>query len=413
MPSVLIIGGGVIGTATAHYLNQAGCAVTIIDRGRFAGACSHANCGLISPSHVLPLAEPGMLSAGLKAMLNPASPLRIKPRLDWQFLKWLFNFGRRCNFEDMLESARGIQPLLDSSRELYDELIKVQGLTCEWQTQGCLFVYKTKEALDHFGATDKLLSEVFHAGSTLIKAHELTDFEPALKPGLAGGWFHSHDAHLRPDVLMKSWRTNLERAGVTIREQCELQDWIMTDGRVSGARTSLGTYDADHVVVATGALTPLLHKLLGVKVPIQPGKGYSITMPRPSVCPTHPMLLPEARVAVTPFDSGYRLGSIMELAGYDDTLDPKRVALLKNGARDYLHEPTAEPVVETWFGWRPMTTDSRPIIDRAPIADNVWLAAGHNMLGLSMAPATGKLASELILGKPPHLNPRPYRLDRF
>lgn len=343
MPSIVIVGGGVIGAAAAHYLQKAGSTVTIIDRGQFAGACSHANCGLISPSHVLPLAEPGMLSAGFKAMLNPSSPLRIKPRLDWQFLKWLFNFGRRCNFEDMVESARGIQPLLDSSRELYDQLVKEEQLACEWQTEGCLFVYKTKEALEHFGATDKLLAEVFHAGSTLIKGHELTDFEPALKPGLAGGWFHSHDAHLRPDVLMRSWRAHLERAGVTIREQCELQDWIMTDGRVTGVRTSQGSFDADQVVVAAGALTPLLHKLLGVKVPIQPGKGYSLTMPRPPICPTHPMLLPEARVAVTPFDTGYRLGSIMELAGYDDTLDPQRVALLKNGARDYLLEPTAEP----------------------------------------------------------------------
>ena len=148
-------------------------------------------------------------------------------------------------------------------------------------------------------------------------------------------------------------------------------------------------------------------------MPIQPGKGYSLTMPRPSICPAVPLIFPETRVAVTPFQTGYRLGSTMEFAGYDATLNPRRLQLLRDGARPYLREPEAEPVEEAWFGWRPMTTDGLPIIDRGPALSNVMIAAGHGMLGLSMAPATGKLVAELLNGDEPHLDPGPYRVGRF
>ncbi len=136
-------------------------------------------------------------------------------------------------------------------------------------------------------------------------------------------------------------------------------------------------------------------------------------MPRPAVCPKIPLIFPETRVAVTPFQSGYRLGSTMEFAGYDDSIRPERLQLLKDGSADYLQEPYCEPVLEKWFGWRPMTYDSLPIIDRSPIHQNVFIAAGHNMLGLSMATATGKLVAELASGKTPHVDPSPYRLGRF
>jgi D-amino-acid dehydrogenase len=166
-------------------------------------------------------------------------------------------------------------------------------------------------------------------------------------------------------------------------------------------------------VVATGAWTPLLKLDLGCRIPIQPGKGYSMTMARPARCPKLPMLFEEHRVGVTPMQSGYRLGSIMEFAGYDPRLNRRRLRLLTEGAKHYLHEPTAEPVVEEWFGWRPMTWDSRPIIGRSPALSNVFLAAGHNMLGLSMAPATGKLIAELANGAAPHVDPAPYSPARF
>jgi D-amino-acid dehydrogenase len=264
-----------------------------------------------------------------------------------------------------------------------------------------------------YAETDRLLAETFGHPARRLEGEAARELEPALKPGLAGGWYYTGDAHLRPDRLMTAWRQALESGGVSIREQCPLESFKANGGSASAAVAGGREFAADAFIVATGAWTPLLSRQLGVKVPIQPGKGYSLTMPRPDVCPRIPLIFPETRVAVTPFQSGYRLGSTMEFAGYDTSLDPRRLELLKSGAEPYLQQPYREPFEEAWYGWRPMTYDSRPIIDRAPGLANVLIAAGHNMLGLSMAPATGRLVTELLTGAQPHIDPAPYRLSRF
>jgi D-amino-acid dehydrogenase len=188
---------------------------------------------------------------------------------------------------------------------------------------------------------------------------------------------------------------------------------LVADGRlVRRLTTSQGELPADLIVFATGAWTPRLHRLLRQPVAIQPGKGYSLTMPRPRVCPRHPMIFEEHRVAVTPLASAYRVGSTMEFAGYDTSLNPARLKLLTDGAAIYLRDPVAEPILEAWYGWRPMTPDGLPFVGRLPGYDNAWLAAGHGMLGVSMSPATGRLVAELIAGDSPHLDPAPYSVGR-
>jgi D-amino-acid dehydrogenase len=409
----LVIGGGVIGTACAYFLMRAGWQVTVIERGKVGCGSSHGNCGLVCPSHVLPLAEPGMVAKGLKSLFQRDSPFAIKPRFDPALWSWLLNFARRCNRPDMLEAGRGIQPLLESSLPLYRELIERESLDCEFESRGVLFAYRSQAEMDAYAATDHLMSESFHCPARRFDGAALVELEPALRPGLAGGWYYHDDAHLRPDKLMQAWRVVLEARGVTIHEHRAFQGFRARNGRAISAGTAAGELSADVFIVAAGAWTPLLNRELGCRVPIQPGKGYSLTMPRPAVCPTIPLIFPETRVAVTPFQSGYRLGSTMEFAGYDESIRPERLQLLKDGATGFLHEPYCEPVLEKWFGWRPMTFDSLPIIDRSPRYENVIVAAGHNMLGLSMAPATGKLVTELIEGASPHINPAPYRAGRF
>jgi D-amino-acid dehydrogenase len=276
-----------------------------------------------------------------------------------------------------------------------------------------LFAYRSPRRMDAYAVIDRLMSEAFACPARRLDAAELEALEPALKPGLAGGWYYHDDAHLRPDKLMRAWRQVLEAGGVTTRANCAFRGFVAHNGRALAAQTEQGDLTADLFIVATGAWTPLLNEHLGCRIPIQPGKGYSITMPRPAICPKIPLIFPETRVAVTPFQSGYRLGSTMEFAGYDESIRPARLRLLKVGAAPYLREPYCEPIQEEWFGWRPMTYDSLPIIDRSPKYDNVVIAAGHNMLGLSMAPATGKLVAELINDSPPHIDPKPYRVSRF
>lgn len=411
--SAVIVGGGVIGLSCAHFLTKSGWSVTVIDKGTIGGGASWANCGFVCPSHVLPLTEPGMVAEGLASLFRRNAAFAIRPRFSPALWSWLLHFARRCNRRDMLEAARGIQPLLDASRTLYDELIADEKLDCEWETRGLLFPYKSPERFEAYAATNQLLTETFHRPAQRLDADALLALEPALRPGLAGGWLYPGDAHLRPDALVRSWRRNLEGAGVVFRERCAFEGFERLNGRAAAVLTEQGRIAADAFVIATGAWTPKLGEQLGRKIPIQPGKGYSITMPRPSICPQIPMIFPETHVAVTPFHSGYRLGSTMEFAGYDETIRPRRLRILRDGAAPYLREPEAEPVEQTWFGWRPMTWDGLPIIDHAPTIKNVLIAAGHNMLGVSMAPATGKLVGQLLGGEEPFLDPKPYRAGRF
>ena len=410
---VVVVGGGVVGACCAYYLAAAGRRVTVIDRGGFGMGCSHANCGYVCPSHVLPLAAPGAVWATLKTLFRRDSPLRVRPATVLANAGWFLGFARKCNARDVLAAGRGIQPLLDSSRALFADLIAAERLDCEWETKGLLFVFRSKHALDHYARTDDLLRTRFAMGAGRFEGDALTALEPALKPGCAGGYLYEGDAHLRPDRLMNELHRVLIERGVEVRENCAVTGFVREDGVAKAVRTATGDIDADHVVVATGAWTPQLNAALGCRVPIQPGKGYSLTTPRPAVCPTYPLILEEHRVAVTPFRSGYRLGSTMEFAGYDAAMNRARLGILTDAAKLYLRDPLAEPVQEEWWGWRPMTPDGLPVIDHAPAARNVWVAAGHNMLGLSMAPATGKLVAELIGGERPHLDPAPYALGRF
>jgi D-amino-acid dehydrogenase len=407
---VVVVGSGVIGTACAYYLARDGWSVTIIDSGEFGQGCSHGNCGFVCPSHALPLAAPGAVRSALRALFTPQSPLSIKPRLNLALWSWLYGFARRCNATDMMEAAHGIAALLNSSRTLYPELLQTESIDCEWEAKGLLFVFQTPSAMEHAAESEKLLGDSFGLTAKRFNGNELCDLEPALKSGLAGGYLHETDAHLRPDKLMSGWRQALERTGVMIRTSCPFTGFVHAGQEATAAQTSEGDLPADAFVVATGAWTPLLNRQLGCRIPIEPGKGYSITMPRPSRCPSYPLIFEEHRVAVTPMRSGYRLGSTMEFAGFDSTLNPRRVNLLRQGARPYLHEPYGEPILESWFGWRPMTPTGLPIIDRLPAYKNVLLAAGHNMLGLSMAPATGRLVTEILAGASAHVDPAPYAL---
>src|SRR5262245_6794803 len=409
---VVVIGGGVIGAACAHFLADGDWRVTVVDRGGFGRACSHANCGFVCPSHVLPLAAPGAVSAALRSMLARSSPFHIRPRLSLGLWRWLLRFARRCNRTDMLESARGIDALLRSSRRLYDDLVR-DGLACGWEARGLLFVFRTRHAMEHYSATDDLLRKEFGVSARPFFGDDVCGLEPALKPGLGGGWLYETDAHLRPDRLMRTWRARLESRGVAVREDTEVDGFVRAGSTARAVATTAGEVAADAFVLAAGAWSPLLNNSLGCRLPIQPGKGYSLTTSRPARCPATPLIFEEHRVAVTPMQSGYRLGSMMESVGFDDTVQPDGIGYLKEAASLYLHESAGDVVEETWSGWRPMTPDGRPVIGPSPALTNVMIAAGHNMLGLSMAPATGKLVAELLDGRAPHIDPRPYAAARF
>jgi D-amino-acid dehydrogenase len=409
---VLVVGGGVIGAACSHELSKSGFEVTVIDKGAWGSGCSHGNCGFICPSHVLPLTEPGTVKKTLLSMLKGNSPFSIRPRLDPRLWKWLWRFARRCRHDLMLQAARDRAPLLERSLSAYREMVEAGILECEWQERGILFLYQSEKLLDKFNQTARLLKDEFQLRSERVEGDQLQAMEPTLKPGLAGGWYFPDDVHVRPDRLMSSWRVQLEKQGVHVRENCEFGQLVRERDRVVAVVAGGEEFDVDELVIATGALTPLLARQLGCRLPIQPGKGYSITMPRPQPCPTMPLVFVQHKVAASPMVSGYRLGSMMEFNGYDSRIKPRRLQLLREAAEQYLEEPYSEPIEEEWYGWRPMTSDGVPFIDRLPGLENAWVAAGHNMLGVSMAPATGQLIAQLLGGQDAGIDPAPYRIAR-
>jgi D-amino-acid dehydrogenase len=412
-PDVIVVGAGIIGIACAHYLSRDGRRVAVIDQGTVAGGCSHGNCGYICPSHVLPLTEPGAIGTAIRSLFNPRAPFRVKPRLSPALWNWLWQFARRCNHRQMLAAGRHLKAILDSSMREYRELVAAESLDCEWTENGLLYVLQTERGMRAFAETDRLLTEQFSVTARRIEGEELPAFDPALRPGLAGAFHYEEDVSVRPDLLNADWARKLRERDVSFLEQCRVQNIRKSGGRVVALETSRGELSADQFVFATGAWSPRLSAELECRIPIEQGKGYSVTAARPEPCPRHPMLFPEHRVGVSPFAGGYRLGSMMEFAGYDETIPPRRIQQLRESAEPYLMAAPPDGPVQTWYGWRPMTWDSLPIIGRVPKLGNAYLATGHNMLGLSLATATGRLVAELMAGRAPHIDPAAYSPRRF
>ncbi len=407
---VIVIGGGVIGASSAYFLRQAGYRVTLIDKNTLGSECSHGNCGLICPSDALPLASPGAVSSTLKTLFKRHNPLYIKPRFSPRLWLWLVKFALRCNQRHMLQAAEARMPLLESSLHLYQSLIEREQIECEWQKNGLLYVYKDQAAMDSYQATDDFLTKHFSLPARRFDCCALSELEPVVAEDVAGGWYYEEDAHLRPDRLMSEWKRVLQNYDVDVREGTEVFKFKRKGIKATGVLTRDGVIEADKFVLAVGAISPQWEKEIGADLPIQPGKGYSLTYPKPQYSPRIPMIFPQHRVVMTPMLSGYRLGSTMEFSGYDTSINRRRIELLKKGAEPYLREPYGDYVEEEWYGWRPMIYHGIPIIDTSPRMDNVLVATGHNMLGLSMGPATGKLVSELVAGEPTHVSAKPYQL---
>jgi len=411
--SVVIVGAGVIGLACAHYLRKTGYKVTVVDKGTVGGECSHANCGYICPSHVLPLTEPGAFKVAMSSLFKAEAPFRVKPQARPALAMWMMQFAKRCTHAQMLKAGVGLKAILDSSMLEYKHLVYGDNISCEFRELGLLYVMQTAKGMEKFSQTDRLLRDKFGVGATRIDGADLPAFDPALKDGLAGAFHYEGDCHLRPDMLNRNWAAYLRGWGVTFIENCAVASVDRGPGKIFGLDTSRGPLIADEYVFALGARSVAFAEQLGCRIPVEPGKGYSVTMARPGLCPIYPMLFPEHKIGVTPFERGYRLGSMMEFAGFDTSIPERRIQQLRRSAEPYLREPHTEVEKDRWYGWRPMTWDSLPIIGRVPGMANASLCTGHNMLGLSLAPASGRLLAEIVSGETPHITADSFSPTRF
>ena len=409
---VLIVGGGIIGLACAYYLMKAGRQVRVIEQDKIGSGASHGNCGLIYFSNLPPLCAPGTIKHEIVRFFKRTSPLYVKPGFDPQRLKWLFAFARKCNAGHFAHALRARQEILHHSQTLYESLFDTEGLDGDLEQKGILLVYKSKSEWQAYAATNAYL-EPYGLEARPVVGDALFELEPALRTDAYGAWYHPLDSHMRPDRFLAEFKNILIRDGALVEEDCPLERFKWDNGRITGAISNKGEFTADAYVLATGAWAPEITRQLGLKIPVQPGKGYSLTMDAPLNGPQIPCYLHERKVVATPWKSGFRLGGTMEFSGLNDTVYRERIENLKTAAREYLKEPPAEVAQEEWIGLRPMTYDDLPIIDRAPWHRNLILATGHGMMGITMAPSTGRLVTELITGADPHIDPAPYSIKRF
>lgn len=410
---VLILGGGVIGLACALFLLRQGASVRVLEQGTPGCGASHGNCGTITPSHAAPLAMPGTLGVALRSMLRADAPLYLNPRFDGPRLRWLLGFARHCNWTDFHRAATARSAILQRSRRLLGELVRDEALDCEFAEEGELYVYRSVPVMaaderHHATVLDRLGVEVRRLRGDAVEA-----MEPALKPGVVGGLFHPGDARLRPDRYVAELARRVRELGGVIESGARIEGFDVDGRRITQVRTSRGAFAGGRVLLALGAWSPLLARTLGLRLPMQPGKGYSITYTRPARAPRHALVLREAQVCVTTWASGYRLGSTMEFSGYAEGLNRARLDALRRGAAAGLHEPEGPRQLEEWWGWRPMSVDEVPIIGPSTRWSNLHLATAHGMLGVSMSAATGELVAAQLGGTTPVLDPLPYAPARF
>jgi D-amino-acid dehydrogenase len=409
---VFVIGGGIIGLASAYYLAQEGKGVRLAEQDSIGAGASYGNCGLIFTSHLIPLCVPGAIRQEIKRMFRRTSPLYVSLAPDIKRFMWFLNFAGKCNPGHMAHAIRAREKILQNSKSLFETLFREEQLECDWEEKGVLLVFKTQTEMQKYVQTNDRLKPFGFDAVPLVGA-ELLSLEPALRKDVYGAWFHKTDSHLRPDKLMQTWKHLLQKMGAAIEENCRLEALVSEGNRILKAETTHGDYTADDYVLTTGAWTPQITRGLGLNIPIQPGKGYSITMARPATCPKIPCYFYEKSVVATPWESGFRLGGTMEFTGVNSNIRAGRIQNLKSVAGEYLKEPIGEPVIEEWVGMRPMVYDDLPIIGRPPNQRNLVIATGHGMSGISMATSTGKLVSEIIAGCEPHMDPTVFGVDRF
>ncbi|SRR5579875_117196 len=409
---VLILGGGVIGLACALALLRKGASVRVLERNAPGSGASHGNCGTLTPSHAIPLSVPDMPWQALRWMLRGDAPLYVNPRPDLERWRWLLGFARRCRMAAAERAALARSAILQRSYTLLPRLLVEEGIDCEYAPSGTLHVYRDARVLDHDRRDIEWMRRLGIA-TTELTGDAAQQMEPCLLPGTMGALLHPDDAQLRPDKLVDGLARRVCERGGAIEQDALVQGFACANGRIDAVRTARGEFSGDRIVMALGAWSPPLASSLDLRLPLQPGKGYSITTSRPAACPQHALVLREVSVCVTAWGSGFRLGSTMEFSGYDTTLNRTRLDALRRGARAYLREPFGAELREEWWGWRPMCVDEVPLIGPVRRWNNLLLATGHGMLGVSMSAATAELVASLIAGEAPLLDPLPYAPMRF
>ncbi|WP_231443111.1 FAD-dependent oxidoreductase [Brevibacterium zhoupengii] len=401
----VVVGGGIVGLASAYELALAGCDVTVLEAGQCGAGASHGNAAKVALAESNPVPAPGVLLQGIKWMLKPDSPLSIRPSLAPGYLKFLLRMALHCNARDY-EAGLDLHLRLGAdANDLFDEYQR-QGIDFEMHDRGVLLAFETQERFDEHSEG---LAAFESAGYVPDRLHgdAVQEAEPALSDRIRHGLFFSGDRQIEPDSLTAALVDRLRQLGATIREGVSVGRFVRSGDTVTAVVTGdAEVISTDAVVVAAGVPTGGLLAQLGQKVPIYSGKGYSIDYSPAPINLRTSLTLEDARVAVTPLNGTLRLAGTMEFGSRDDDVNEVRVEAIRRSAREAFHswgEPAGEKA--PWAGSRPMTPDGLPIIGRLDVAKNAYVNSGHSMLGLTLAPGSAKVLTDVILDRQPSLSP--------
>lgn len=408
-PITIVVGGGVIGVATAYYLAQRGARVKLLEQGDLCSGCSRGNAGQITPGH-LPLTQPGTMWRNLRWLFQSTSPLYVAPRFDPKLWGWLWRFQRACNQAHLQHATKVLCELGAASSSLFERLVDDIGLA--YTSPGRLEVCRSATTFVAACAESVLLQESGFQ-SQQFRGDEVNQFEPAIQTTVAGAVFYPDSGSCNPRRLVELMASAAQAAGAEIKLNTPVSDVHIESGRLQAVVTPHEVIEADRIVLACGSWSPQVARRLKLKLPLQPGKGYHLDIDRPAQAPTRPVVLVEERIFVTPLDELLRLAGTMEFSGFNLTQRSARIEQLWRGADKYLEGVRHAPVRSRWCHLRPMTCDGLPIIDRIPHLDNVWIATGHGMLGVTQGPITGKLVAEWITEGRPSIELSPLRVGRF
>lgn len=407
--NIVIIGGGIVGLCSAYYLEKEGHQVTVFDKSDISNGASFVNAGILTPSHIIPLASPGMIAKGIKWMFHASSPFYIKPRFDLDFLRWAWYFHRSSTKENVEKAIPAIKEVNLLSRDLFED-IKASGDLGDFQLErkGLLMLYKTdaagEEEMEVAQKAKQLELEV-----QLLDKQQLDTIEPNVEIAAKGAIHYQCDGHATPTEFMPKMVKYLIHNGVSIKTNEEVLDINVSSQKINEIVTSKGAYKTDEVVLAAGSWSGLLSKKLNIKLPIQAGKGYAINVQRPTGV-SIPAILLEAKVAVTPMQGFTRFAGTMEFSGINTIIQKERVETIAKAAKSFYPdiEVNFEEKENAQTGMRPVSPDGLPYIGRCSTIDNLTFATGHAMMGWSLGPATGKLVSEVIDGKKTSMDITPF-----
>ncbi len=410
---VLIIGGGSVGLSCAYYLLKSGRQVTLLDAKEIGKGSGSGNAGHIVPSHIIPLAAPGVVTSALKWMLDPPhSPFGMKVSLNPNYISWLLKFVFSCNEANVQRSIKPLNDLGQLSAKNFAQIIAEEKFDCSYQEKGLLFLYKTEKAF-HDGQHEGEFMQKHGIPVSVYDKVKIHEVEPAALDDVIGGVHFTGDAHLNPAVFLKLLSDRVRAMGAEMLENTPVTGFESANGKITKVKTSAGNFEAEQIILAAGALTPSVARDLKLNIPIQPARGFSMTLSATKTMPSHALILGERRIAVSPMGGVLRFTGRLEVGNYNMEPNPVWLQRIENSAREYLHLDEKLDIKETWAGLRPTTPDGMPIIGRSPKHSNLNLATGHAMLGLSLGPGTGQVVAELVNGQQPAISLSPMRLERF